>query len=191
MQRILLVSILAVLLGGFFAPLLAADNNADRNQDNSFVKFRGGIGVVPISNVAVDANNAVTVTRNMVRGVNSPGQIWRIEDLDARIKSNGDIKVLGEGLLLAGGNNIGTNAGQSVAAQLFCGDQLSHRLACRLRLTATSKSMRYSPLCRYPATCETPALLIRSINLTTGALSGFGSPWGFPTSMIMIGIEPR
>jgi hypothetical protein len=94
-------------------------------------------------------------------------------------------------LLLAGGNNIGTNAGQSVAAQLFCGDQLSHRLACRLRLTATSKSMRYSPLCRYPATCETPALLIRSINLTTGALSGFGSPWGFPTSMIMIGIEPR
>ena len=83
MQRILLVSILAVLLGGFFAPLLAADNNADRNQDNSFVKFRGGIGVVPISNVAVDANNAVTVTRNMVRGVNSPGQIWRIEDLDA------------------------------------------------------------------------------------------------------------
>ena len=90
MQRILLVSILAVLLGGFFAPLLAADNNADRNQDNSFVKFRGGIGVVPISNVAVDANNAVTVTRNMVRGVNSPGQIWRIEDLDARIKSNGD-----------------------------------------------------------------------------------------------------
>ena len=41
-------------------------------------------------------------------------------------------------LLLAGGNNIGTNAGQSVAAQLFCGDQLSHRLACRLRLTATS-----------------------------------------------------
>jgi hypothetical protein len=123
MQRILLVSILAVLLGGFFAPLLAADNNADRNQDNSFVKFRGGIGVVPISNVAVDANNAVTVTRNMVRGVNSPGQIWRIEDLDARIKSNGDIKVLGEGLLLAGGNNIGTNAGQSVAAQLFCGDQ--------------------------------------------------------------------
>ena len=106
MQRILLVSILAVLLGGFFAPLLAADNNADRNQDNSFVKFRGGIGVVPISNVAVDANNAVTVTRNMVRGVNSPGQIWRIKDLDAKIRNNGDIKIEGDGLLLAGGNNF-------------------------------------------------------------------------------------
>ena len=123
MKRKLLVSILIILIGGFCAPLLATDNNSDRNQDNSLVKFRGGIGVIPISNVVVDANTGVTVTRNMVRGVNSPGQIWRIEDLNAKIKSNGDIKVVGEGLLLAGGNNIGTNANQSVAAQLFCGDQ--------------------------------------------------------------------
>jgi hypothetical protein len=42
----------------------------------------------------------------MVRGVNSPGQIWRIKDLDAKIESNGDIKTIGEGLLLAGGNTI-------------------------------------------------------------------------------------
>jgi hypothetical protein len=173
MQRILLVSILAVLLGGFFAPLLAADNNADRNQDNSFVKFRGGIGVVPISNVAVDANNAVTVTRNMVRGVNSPGQIWRIEDLDARIKSNGDIKVLGEGLLLAGGNNIGTNAGQSVAAQLFCGDQSFTSPGVPLETNGDFKiDAILSPL-PLPATCETPILLIRSINLTTGVLGAW------------------
>jgi hypothetical protein len=88
------------------------------------VKFRGGIGVIPISNVAVDAiTGAITVTRNMVRAVNSPGQIWRIKDLEAKIENNGDIKVDGEGLLLARGNNIGTNGGQSVAAQLFCDDQ--------------------------------------------------------------------
>jgi len=173
MQRILLVSILAVLLGGFFAPLLAADNNADRNQDNSFVKFRGGIGVVPISNVAVDANNAVTVTRNMVRGVNSPGQIWRIEDLDARIKSNGDIKVLGEGLLLAGGNNIGTNAGQSVAAQLFCGDQSFTSPGVPLETNGDfTIDAILSPL-PLPPTCETPVLLIRSINLTSGVLGAW------------------
>ena len=114
---------MVVLIGGFFAPS-RADNNKDRNHDKSFVKFTGGIGVVPISNVPVDATTgAVTVTRNTVHGVNPPGQIWRIKDLEATIKNNGDIEIDGEGLLLAGGNNIGTNAGQSVAAQLFCGDQ--------------------------------------------------------------------
>jgi len=165
----LLVSILAVLIGGFFAPSLAADNN-DRNHDNSFVKFKGGIGVIPISNVAVDATNVVTVTRNMVRGVNSPGQIWRIKDLDAKIKNNGDIKIIGEGLLLAGGNNIGTNAGQSVAAQLFCGDQSFTSPGVALEADGDFKiDAILSPL-PLPDTCETPVLLIRSINLTTGVL---------------------
>jgi hypothetical protein len=107
MKENLLVSILVVLIGGFFAPSLAADNNNNSNEDNSFVKFNGGIGVIPISNVTVDAAGAVTVTRNTVRGINSPGQIWRIKDLDAKIKTNGDIKVEGKGLVLAGGNGIG------------------------------------------------------------------------------------
>ena len=170
MKNNLLVSILAVLIGGFFAPSLAADKN-DRNHDNSFVKFKGGIGVIPISNVAVDATTGVvTVTRNMVRGVNSPGQIWRIKDLDAKIKSNGDIKIIGEGLLLAGGNNIGTNAGQSVAAQLFCGDQSFTSPGVPLEANGDFKiDAILSPL-PLPDTCETPVLLIRSINLTTGVL---------------------
>ena len=124
MKRNFLVSILVVLVGGFFTPLLAADSNNDRNHDNSFVKFKGGIGVIPISNVVVDANTgAVTVSRNMVRGVNSPGQIWRIKDLDAKVKTNGDIKVEGKGLVLAGGNGIGRPpAGTTnVFATLICG----------------------------------------------------------------------
>ena len=50
MKENLLVSILVVLIGGFFAPSLAADNNNNSNEDNSFVKFNGGIGVIPISN---------------------------------------------------------------------------------------------------------------------------------------------
>ena len=107
MKTRLLISIVVVLIGGFFAPS-RADNNKYRNHDKSFVKFSGGIGVVPISNVPVDATTgAVTVTRNTVHGVNSPGQIWRIKDLEATIKNNGDIEIDGEGLLLAGGNNIG------------------------------------------------------------------------------------
>ena len=122
MKKSLFVSILIVLMGGFFALSVIADNNRHDRQDNILVKFKGGIGVIPISNVVVDATTgAVTsVNRNIVRGVNSPGQIWRIADLKVIVKVNGHIRAAGQGLLLAGGNSIGTNANQSVRARLFC-----------------------------------------------------------------------
>jgi len=174
MKKRLLVSIVVVLIGGFFAPSRAIDNNKDRNHDKSFVKFSGGIGVIPISNVAVDATTgAVTVTRNTVHGVNPPGQIWRIKDLEATIKNNGDIKIDGEGLLLAGGNNIGTNAGQSVAAQLFCDDQSFISPGVLLEDNGDFKIEGILSPLPVPSTCETPILLIRSINLTTGVLGAW------------------
>ncbi len=96
--------------------------------DDSLVKFKGGVGVHPVSNVAGDAVviNGVTtfpnVTRNVVRGVNPAGQIWVIADLRADVKADGlgSIKVRGKGLLLAGGNGIGGNANASVFATLIC-----------------------------------------------------------------------
>ena len=60
------------------------------------------------------------VTRNIVRGVNPAGQIWIIADLRAKVKADGSIRVDGRGLLLAGGNAIGTNANASVFATLIC-----------------------------------------------------------------------
>ena len=110
-----------VLLFGVVTPLLAA-------ADDSLVKFKGGIGVHPVSNIAGDAvviNGATTfpnVTRNVVRGVNPAGQIWVIADLRADVKADGlgSIKVRGKGLLLAGGNGIGGNANASVFATLIC-----------------------------------------------------------------------
>lgn len=83
------------------------------------VKFEGGIGVTPVSRVDVNTGQAV---RNVVRGVNPGGQPWVIEDLQATVWDDGRISVDGRGLLLSGGNNIGGNGGQSVRAQLFCGE---------------------------------------------------------------------
>jgi hypothetical protein len=87
--------------------------------DHTLVRFDGGIGVIPVSNVTV-ANGVTTVSRNIVRGVNPPGQIWVIDRLKADIDTDGHITVKGRGLLLGGGNNIGLNANQSVIATLIC-----------------------------------------------------------------------
>jgi hypothetical protein len=84
------------------------------------VQFDGGIGVDPVSNVTV-SGGTTTVSANVVRGVSPLGQIWVIRDLDARIDIYGHIRVHGSGLLLAGGNGIGTGAGLKVFATLFCG----------------------------------------------------------------------
>lgn len=96
--------------------LMALSAVASFGQDDNDLKFKGGIGVVPVTGVA--ANGVVNL--NIVRGV-SPGGPWRIAALNAEVESNGHIKVNGRGLLLASGNGIGTNAGQTVHATLFCG----------------------------------------------------------------------
>lgn len=101
-----------VLSLGLGSSLLAEDDNA--------LRFDGGIGVIPVSNVTVNGDGSVTVSRNIVRTVNPPGQIWVIDALNAEV--NGDeIRARGRGLLLGGGNNIGTNANQNVFATLACG----------------------------------------------------------------------
>ena len=82
------------------------------NGRGLLLSFDGGIGVIPASNGTGTMNADGTfpnVTRNIVRGVNPPGQPWRIETLRAQIFEDGQIKVRGRGLLLAGGNGIGTN----------------------------------------------------------------------------------
>src|SRR5205823_635701 len=49
------------------------------------------------------------------------GQPWTISRLSADVRTDGRILVDGRGLLLGGGDGIGTNAGQTVHATLFCG----------------------------------------------------------------------
>ncbi|HWC73835.1 MAG TPA: hypothetical protein VG454_07840 [Gemmatimonadales bacterium] len=100
---------LAIALAGVVPGALAA-------QD-LLVAFDGGIGVDPASGVTPTGGAAL----NVVRGV-SPGMFpWRISRLHANVHVDGHIEVDGRGLLLTGGNPIGTNGGQSVFATLFCG----------------------------------------------------------------------
>lgn len=161
--HIMIPGLLAALAVAAIAPRSAIGN--DRHE-NSLVRFDQGIGVDPISNVVVNGTTT-TVSPNVVRGISPAGQIWRIADLDANVATDGRIRVRGRGLLLGGGNAIGTNGGQSVFATLFCGPAA----------TATSSSSNevgvaldadgdftiddvLSPA--PPSSCETPVLLIRT-----------------------------
>jgi hypothetical protein len=82
---------------------------------DTVVKFDGGIGVTTaaLQNGTFIPNNA----QNVPPG----GRPWVISKLKATVKDDNSIKVKGEGLLLAGGNAIGTTGGLSVFATLFCG----------------------------------------------------------------------
>jgi hypothetical protein len=91
--------------------------------DDTLVRFQGAIGDIPVANVAGTPNPDGTfpnVTRNIVRGVNPAGQIWVISAFKADVKVDGRIRVDGRGLLLGGGDTIGTNGNASVFATLIC-----------------------------------------------------------------------
>jgi hypothetical protein len=84
--------------------------------DDSLVGFDGGIGVDPVSGITANAP-----ALNVVRGIPPGGFPWVIKRLRADVQVDGRIHVDGRGLLLAGGNVLGTNGGQQVMALLFCG----------------------------------------------------------------------
>lgn len=79
------------------------------------VRFDGGIGATP----AAIAGGVLVI--NTTRGAAPGGRPWHIDSLQAAVTVDGHITVDGRGLLLAGGDGIGTTAGQSVRARLFCG----------------------------------------------------------------------
>ncbi len=134
--------------------------------DDTLVRFKGGIGVHPVSNVAGTANTDGTfpnVTRNVVRGVNPAGQLWVIADLRAEVKVDGRIQVDGRGLLLAGGNTIGTNAGASVFATLLCGNTPHNSSPAGVPLEANGDFRIDDVLSPVPPDpCVSPVLLVRN-----------------------------
>jgi hypothetical protein len=151
----LLLALMALGITG----MASAQNNTDNDTS---LKFKGGIGVIPVTGVAANG----TVNLNIVRGV-SPGAPWRIADLEAEVGFDGHIKVVGRGLLLASGNGIGTNAGQSVHATLFCGPAATatahNSTPAGVALEADGDFRIDDFLSPAPPTpCESPVLLIRN-----------------------------
>jgi len=150
----------AIVRGLLVALVAVAVTGIASAQEDANLKFRGGIGVIPVTGVA--ATGAVNL--NVVRGVNPAGP-WRIADLFANVNSEGRIRLKGRGLLLAAGNGIGTNAGASVFATLFCGPAAtatahsSNRVALDADGDFTIDDQLNPALTE---TCDTPVLLIRN-----------------------------
>jgi hypothetical protein len=152
--------------------------------DTSLARFDGGIGVIPVSSAPGTAATAETVNRNIVRGVQPPGQPWVISALKAKVTTDGHIRVDGRGLLLAGGNNVGLNGGASVLAPRACAcvDQpvttpptftLYSTNPAGVPLDADGDFKIDDTLNPVPTACASPVLLIRN---TAGAWFAAGIP---------------
>ncbi|WP_044874243.1 hypothetical protein [Pseudomonas sp. LFM046] len=131
------------------------------------VSFNGGIGVIPVSSGQGTENIATVVNRNLVRGVQPPGQIWVIDDLVAKVFADGQITVRGKGLVLGGGDNVGRATGQSVFATLFCGavapfTESSTNLAGVPLATDGDFTINDVLTPTPPTPCDSPVLLIRN-----------------------------
>ena len=143
-------------------------------SDDALAKFKGGIGADGVSSAAGTASVATAVTRNIVRGVQPPAQLWAIADFKAEVKANGHIHAQGRGLVFAGGDTVGTalvitptggTATLMVFATLICENvaPFVERNTGPVPLSAegdfTINDMLTPPP---PPNCHTPVLLIRN-----------------------------
>jgi hypothetical protein len=151
------------IAGASLASVLAVLVTSSAMASDIIVTFKGGIGVMPASTVG---------SANVVQGVQPPGEPWVIRALSAEVKQDGRIHVEGRGLLLAGGNGIGTNGGQKVFATLICGTALfSTPVANAVPLAADGDFTIDDVLSPVPPLdCANPVLLIRTA-------AGTVNPW--------------
>jgi hypothetical protein len=151
------------IAGASLAPVLALLVASSAMAGDEFLEFKGGIGVIPVASVG----STGVVVANVVRGINPAGDPWRIRALSAEVNANGRIHVEGRGLLLAGGNAIGTNGGQSVFASLICalpGGTFAVHSTHAVALAADGDFTIDDVLSPPPSnSCKNPVLLIRNV----------------------------
>jgi hypothetical protein len=154
------IGLLAGLTLGTLFPLPAV-------ASNTLVRFRGGIGVLPLAGGVGQAATADVVNRNVVRGVQPAGQIWVISALTANVNDDGRIRVTGRGLLLGGGDAIGFNGNANVFATLICeavAPFTEHSTNGTGVALDANGDFRIDDVLvpAPPANCESPVLLIRN-----------------------------
>jgi hypothetical protein len=152
------------IAGASLAPVLALLVASSAMADDTILKFKGGIVEIPV------IGTPGAPVANAVRGIQPAGTPWVIRALRAEVKADGRIHVEGRGLLLAGGNEVGTNGGASVFASLFCGPpngpfiEHSTPMANAVALAAdgdfTIDDILSPPLSNG---CDNPVLLIRTV----------------------------
>jgi hypothetical protein len=155
------------IAGALLAPVLALLVASSAMADDTFVKFKGGIGVMAVAGIGPTG----APVANVVRGIQPAGDPWVIRALSAEVKVDGRIHVEGRGLLLAGGNAIGTNGGQSVFATLICGTLPNGPFTVQSTPVANAVALAadgdftiddiLSPAPSNP--CDNPVLLIRNV----------------------------
>lgn len=130
------------------APALAGD---------ALLRFDGAIGVDPVAGIA----NGAPVP-NTVLGVAPGGRAWVLRKLRGSVETDGRVSLKGRGLLLAGGDSIGTRATiTQVFATLFCGGAAFHSPAAELDLAGDfSIKGRFGTV--PPNPCTSPVLLVRN-----------------------------
>jgi hypothetical protein len=152
-----LPGIALILSVAFVASMRAASDDRD-------VRFEGGIGVDPV--IGVTAGPPAAATPNTVRSVAPGGLPWVIRQLSADWSQNGHIHVAGRGLLLAGGNSIGTpGALTSVVAAFFCGpgSTTPAETTPAIPLNAAGNfTFNGTGFSAPPSPCVAPVLLIRA-----------------------------
>ena len=153
------------IAGASLAPVLALLVASPAIANDTILKFKGGIVEIPV------IGTPGAPVANVVRGISPAGTPWTIRALRAEVKADGRIHVEGRGLLLAGGNEVGTNGGASVFATLICGPLpngpftvSSTPVANAVKLAADGDFTIDDVLSPPPSnSCDNPVLLIRTV----------------------------
>jgi hypothetical protein len=110
------ISRILAVAGLIAAGTAAANGGGNNNYSSTLFKFDGGTG-----NQVFRSGAGGVPALNTVAGVNPAGAPWGITGLDVTIKTNGDIRGTGEGVLLYGADGMGSRAGpRQLILSLFC-----------------------------------------------------------------------
>jgi hypothetical protein len=141
----------AAFISAFASPLAASAGDV-------LARFDAGFGSQPFALVGG------VLSPNKSHGIDPGGLPWAINKLKAVVRADGRISVRGDGLVLVGGNAVGTaGAVVQVAAAFFCGETRYESPAVPISHGGDFQIKREQLSPPLPSVCEAPTLLIRIV----------------------------